>query len=143
VDGIEIPPVGTRVEQGKKGWSLHVDSARIPMLSPVTGVVTAVNGEVLRSPGVVLSRDPYVEGWLFQVKPDRISRDARHLLSGNVARTWMENSLANLMPAQDEALGPVLQDGGLPVDGIAKALGGDMWQGLAMEHLLVTGEDSD
>lgn len=142
VDCVEMPPVGSRVEQGKKGWSLQVDSARIPMLSPVTGVVTAVNGEVLRSPGL-LSLDPYAEGWLFQVKPDRLSRDARHLLSGKVARTWMESSLANLMPIQDEALGPVLQDGGLPVDGIAKALGGDMWQGLAMEHLLVTGEDSD
>jgi glycine cleavage system H protein len=142
VDGVKLPPVGSRIVQGKTGWSLQVDSAVIPMLSPVSGVVTALNEEVLRSPGI-LNSDPYTDGWLFQVESDRISRDTRHLLSGKVARTWMEHSLARLFPVQDEALGPVMQDGGLPVDGIAKALGGDRWEWLAMEHLLVNSEDFD
>ncbi|MBE0569748.1 MAG: glycine cleavage system protein H [Deltaproteobacteria bacterium] len=139
VDAVELPPVGTRIEQGKKAWSLKVDGASIPMLSPVSGVVAAVNDEVLRSPDV-LNRDPYGTGWLFHVKSDRISRDTRHLLSGNVARVWMEDALANLFPV-DEALGPVMQDGGLPVDGIAKAIGGAQWQDLAMSHLLMTEDD--
>ena len=135
VDAIELPPVGSRLRQGDKGWSLMVDSKTIPMLSPVDGEVVAVNEAVLRSPEI-LSRDPYGEGWLLKVKSDRIAADTRNLLSGKVARAWMETSLENLHPIRHEGLGPVMQDGGLPLDGIARVLGGDQWADLAKAHLL-------
>jgi glycine cleavage system H protein len=135
VDAVELPPVGSRLAQGDKGWSLMVDSVAIPMLSPVDGEVVAVNQEVLRSPEI-LSHDPYGAGWLLKVKSDRIAADTRNLLSGKVARAWMETSLANLHPIHHEALGPVLQDGGLPLEGIARVLGGDQWVDLAKTHLL-------
>jgi hypothetical protein len=35
---------------------------------------------------------------------------------------------------------PVLQDGGLPVEGLARILGGDRWDELARTHLLTRGE---
>jgi len=81
-----------------------VDSEAIPMLSPVDGEVVAVNQEVLRSPGI-LSRDPYGAGWLLKVKSDRLAADTRNLLSGKLARDWMETSLENLHPIRHEALG--------------------------------------
>ena len=139
VDAVELPAVGSRLTQGDKGWSLKVDSVAIPMLSPVDGEVVAVNQEVLRSPGI-LSRDPYGAGWLLKVKSDRIAADIRNLLTGKVARAWMVASLANLHPIRHEALGPVLQDGGLPLEGIAQVLGGDQWVELAKTHLLTDGE---
>jgi glycine cleavage system H protein len=139
VDAVELPAVGSRLTQGDKGWSLKVDNVAIPMLSPVDGEVVAVNQEVLRSPEI-LGRDPYGAGWLLKVKSDRIAADTRNLLSGKVARAWMETSLANLHPVRHESLGPVLQDGGLPLDGIARILGGDQWADLAKAHLLTDGE---
>ena len=139
VDAIDLPAVGSRLAQGEKGWSLMVDSVPIPMLSPVDGEVVAVNQEVLRSPEV-LRRDPYGAGWLLKVKSDRLAADTRNLLSGKVARAWMETSLENLLPARHEALGPVMQDGGLPLEGIARVLGGDEWADLAKAHLLTDGE---
>ena len=135
VDAVVLPAVGSRLTQGDKGWSLMVDSEAIPMLSPVDGEVVAVNEEVLRYPGI-LNRDPYGDGWLLKVKSDRIAADTRNLLSGKMARAWMETSLENLHPIRHEALGPVLQDGGLPLDGIARILGGDQWADLAKTHLL-------
>ena len=135
VDAVVLPAVGSRLRQGDKGWSLMVDSKAIPMLSPVDGEVVAVNEAVLRSPGI-LSRDPYGEGWLLEVKSDRIAADSRNLLSGKVARAWMETSLENLHPTRHESLGPVMQDGGLPLEGIARILGGDQWADLAKTHLL-------
>ncbi len=135
VDAVVLPAVGSRLTQGDKGWSLMVDSEAIPMLSPVDGEVVAVNQAVLRSPGI-LSRDPYGEGWLLKVKSDRIAADSRNLLSGKVARAWMETSLENLHPTRHETLGPVMQDGGLPLEGIARILGGDQWADLAKTHLL-------
>ena len=138
VDAVELPAVGSRLTQGDKGWSLRVGSVAIPMLSPVDGEVVAVNQEVLRSPGI-LSRDPYGAGWLLEVNSDRVAADTRNLLSGKMARAWMETSLENLHPTRHETLGPVLQDGGLPVEGIARVLGGDQWVELAKAHLLTDG----
>ena len=139
VDAVELPPVGSRLAQGDKGWNLIVNSVRIPMLSPVAGEVVEVNHEVLRTPGI-LSQDPYGKGWLLKVKSGRIATNTRNLLSGNLARAWMENALDKLHPIHGESLGPVLQDGGLPLEGIARILGGDQWAGLAKTHLLTDGE---
>jgi hypothetical protein len=52
----------------------------------------------------------------------------------------MESALDKLHPLHGESLGPVLQDGGLPVEGIARILGGDQWVDLAKTHLLTVGE---
>lgn len=139
VDSVEVPGIGTRLSQGDKGWNLVVGSVKIPMLSPVDGEVIAVNQEILRSPSI-LGRDPYGKGWLFKVKSHRLAADVRNLLSGKLARDWMENSLDKLRPSNPEELGPVLQDGGLPVDGLARALGGERWDTLAKTHLLTDGE---
>jgi len=139
VDAVELPPVGSRLAQGEKGWSLIVNSVRIPMLSPVAGEVVEVNNEVLRSPEI-LRQDPYGKGWLLKVKSSGIASSTRNLLSGKLARAWMENALDQLHPLHGETLGPVLQDGGLPVEGIARILGGDQWVDLAKTHLLTEGE---
>jgi len=139
VDAIELPGAGFRMVQGEKGWNLVVDSVSIPMLSPVNGEVVAVNHEVLRSPEL-LRQDPYGKGWLLKVKSTRIAAGTRNLLSGKLARAWMENALEKLQPANPENLGPVLADGGFPVEGIARILGGDKWDELARKHLLTDGE---
>jgi glycine cleavage system H lipoate-binding protein len=135
VDSLELPPVGTRLTQGAKAWALVVDSVRIPMLSPANGEVVEVNQEVLRSPGL-LQRDPYENGWLLKVKDPAIVSDAHNLLSGKVARAWMESALERLNPIPHTSLGMVLQDGGLPVEGIARVIGGEKWQELARACLL-------
>lgn len=140
VDSLELPPVGTTLAQGAKGWSLVVDSVPIPMLSPVDGEVVEVNREVQRSPGL-LREDPYGKGWLLKVKSSRIGDDTRNLLSGKLARAWMETALEKLQPLHPEHPGPVLADGGLPVEGLARILGGERWQELARKHLLTEGRD--
>ncbi len=139
IDAVELPPVGSRLAQGEKGWSLMVDSVPIPMLSPVAGEVVEVNQEILRSPELV-GQDPYGKGWLFKVKSARIASSTRNLLSGKLARAWMENALEKLYPARQDALGPVMQDGGLPIDGIAKVLGGERWPEFVKTHLLTDEE---
>ena len=135
VDAVQLPPVGSRLEQGGKGWDLVVDSVPVQMLSPVNGEVVEVNPEVVRSPAV-LREDPYGKGWLLKVRSSRIASDTRNLLSGKMARAWMESALEKLRPVEHEGLGAVLQDGGVPVEGIARMLGGEHWAEVAREHLL-------
>jgi glycine cleavage system H lipoate-binding protein len=139
VDSVELPGVGYRLAQGEKAWTLVVDSIPIPMLSPVDGEVVAVNQEVLRSPEI-LRQDPYGKGWLLKVKSRRIGAATKNLLSGKLARAWMENALEKLRPINPENLGPVLADGGLPIEGIARAIGGAEWPEVARTHLLTDGE---
>lgn len=134
IDGVDLPPVGTRLAQGGKGWSVVVDEASIPMLSPVGGEVVEVNPEVARRPEI-LRDDPYGKGWLLRVRSPRAAAETRSLLSGKAARAWMESAIERLQPPGPE-LGHVLQDGGLPVEGLARVLGGDHWQELARTHLL-------
>jgi glycine cleavage system H protein len=135
VDAIELPPVGTALAQGGAGWKLVVDSVPIPMLSPAHGEVVEVNRDVLRSPEL-LQKDPYGKGWLLRLRSSRVAADTRNLLSGRLAKAWMENALEKLQPVHDRYLGHVLPDGGLPVEGIARAVAGEHWHELAKSNLL-------
>ena len=134
VDAVRLPAVGTNLAQGSAGWSLVVDSVPISMLSPVDGEVVEVNRAVERSPELL--RDPYGKGWLLKVRSSRMVADTHNLLAGKVARAWMENALDKLQPTSPESPGMALADGGLPVEGLARVLGGERWQDLARSHLL-------
>lgn len=144
---IDLPRAGTWLAQGEKGWTLRVDSTSVPMLSPVDGEVVSVNPEVLLSPEQA-NRDPYGGGWLLKVRPSRLASNRTNLLSGDLARRWIEEALHGLRVHSGGGLGALytdgglpIQDGGLPVSGIARALDGEHWAELARRHFL-TGEEA-
>ena len=148
VESLELPPVGSRLAQGEKGWVLHADSRAIPMLSPLDGEVVAVNDEALRSPEII-NEDPFGKGWLLKIRPDRLAANRTNLLSGRLARKWTEEALHGLRHAMGGSLGPLYQDGGttLPayqnggaaVAGIARALYGEDWDVQVKEYFLTKG----
>ncbi len=143
VEGVELPAVGAKLQQGEKGWKLTVDSRPLAMLSPVDGEVVAVNSEAQRSPGI-LNEDPYGKGWLLKVRPTRLTADRNNLLSGTLARKWMEDTVDALRRESGGSLGPVAQDGGqlvyqdggMPVSGIARALAGEKWEETVKAHFM-------
>ena len=143
VDGVDLPPVGAKLAQGEKGWSLKVDSRPVAMLSPVDGEVVAVNVEAMRSPEII-NQDPYGKGWLLKVRPAKLAADKNNLLSGTLARKWMEDTVDGLRRESGGSLGPVAQDGGqlvyqdggMPVSGIARALAGEKWEETVKAHFL-------
>ncbi|HEX9191491.1 MAG TPA: glycine cleavage system protein H, partial [Candidatus Deferrimicrobiaceae bacterium] len=124
IEEVNLPHAGARVSQGEKGWTLTVDSRIVPMISPVDGEVVAVNAAALRNPAVV-NEDPYGSGWLLKVKATKLAANTRNLLSGNVARRMVEESLNGIRLQSGESLGIVYQDGGVPVSGMARALYGE------------------
>ena len=132
---MELPEANFRVEQGEIGWRIQSDSKLIDVLSPVNGNVIAVNEEVLKSPELI-EQDPYGKGWLFKVQVSKMKPNLRNLLSGKLAVAWMENTVRTLQERMAGDLGVVMQDGGLPVSGFAKALSPDKWDDIAAEFLL-------
>jgi glycine cleavage system H protein len=133
--GFLFPAIGARVKQGEPAWQVQVDGHTIPMLSPVDGEVVAVNPEVVQSPELV-NDQPYDRGWLMRIKVPNPTTAARNLLSGRLARAWMDDvtETVRTMPAGE--LGVLLPDGGFPVGGFARALAPDDWDRLARELLL-------
>jgi glycine cleavage system H lipoate-binding protein len=132
-DGLELPRVGARLKEGEAGFRFRLDGQTVDLLSPVAGKVVALNHDVLADPGRV-GADPYGGGWLFEVEAP--SAALRNLLPARLARSWMEETAAALSSRLSAELGPVLQDGGVPVPGFARELSPERWPEIAAELLL-------
>jgi glycine cleavage system H protein len=131
---VELPGLGEKVSQGEPALALRAEGRAVPMLSPVDGTVVAVN-PALRDGAAALA-DPYRAGWLFKVKPSRLAANLRQLHGVAAARRMLEDASEALLLRMEPALGHVLQDGGTPVPGIARAVAGERWEALAREHFL-------
>jgi len=134
-DAVELPPVGTTLRQGGRGWTLRAGDRALPMLSPVEGEVVAVNPAVAASPRVA-SDDPYGTGWLLQVRPRDRRASLKNLLSGDLASAWMRQAAERLRGMPDAALGLVMPDGGVPVPGFGRTLGPEAWDRAARDFFL-------
>lgn len=133
--GVVLPGVGARLAQGQLGWQVQVDGHSIPMLSPLDGEVVAINQELGKAPDLV-NAEPYDRGWLMRVRVANPAAAARNLLSGKLARAWMDGITERLRELRVGELGVVLPDGGFPVTGFARALDPDAWDQVARELLL-------
>lgn len=136
IDAIHLPDVGTTLHQGDKAWALKVDSKTVEMLSPVDGKVVAINEKVVRSPEDI-NQSPYAS-WLLEVESPRFRVNKNQLVSGSLAKRWMEEVREKLLSKMNYNLGLVYQDGGVLVDGMAKHLSKDNWDEIAKEFFLVS-----
>jgi glycine cleavage system H lipoate-binding protein len=132
---VRLPLIGDRVAQGEPAFSLTSAGKTVDMLAPVDGTVVAVNPGVLAAPRLI-AEDPYGEGWLVKVKPARIGANLSQLLSGRLARRWMEEACEGLSALMSPELGRVCQDGGVPADGMARNLDPVRWDVIARRFLL-------
>ena len=136
--GVRLPAPGTRVEQGEPGWTLLADERAVDMLSPVDGVVVEANGQAFRRDHPA---DPYGRDWLLKVRPERLAKNLKHLIVNGVERRWMELNADALRLRLSPQLGLAYQDGGVPIDGLARTIDPDRWDDLAREFFL-TREDA-
>ncbi len=127
---VELPAVGARVQQGEVALAVSDGARRASLAAPVDGTVVAVNERPAPHD------DPYGRGWLFRVQAPRLAANLRQLLSGSAAHRLLEDVSEQLARAMNPELGAVLQDGGAPISGIARALRGDRWDDLAREFFL-------
>jgi glycine cleavage system H protein len=132
-----LPHAGDQVLQGQPALAVGDEVVTVPMVSPVGGTVVAVNDAAAQRPEQL--RDPYGAGWLFKVKAPHLDRDRKALRAGARAHAWLEEAAAALASRLEPELGHVLQDGGTPIHGLARALAGDDWPELARRLLAPDG----
>ena len=129
---VELPHAGAVVTQGEAAVALGDGRYSVPLVSPVNGTVVAVNRAVAEDPNLL--QNAYGAGWLFKVKAPRLEADQRQLLHARSARTFLDGEAEALAMRASPEVGQVLQDGGLPVHGLARILAGDHgWEALARE----------
>jgi glycine cleavage system H protein len=63
---VDLPKVGTAVRQSGKLGEIESVKAVSDFFSPVSGEVTELNEEVVKSPELV-NQDPYGRGWLLKL----------------------------------------------------------------------------
>jgi glycine cleavage system H lipoate-binding protein len=133
---VQLPELGAMLVQGEPALTLDAGGAAVPMLSPLDGQVVAVNDALAASPDLV-RESPYGDGWLMKIKSSRLAADLKNLLSGSLARRWMdtvcESLGAEMAPME---LGKVYLDGGHLVDGLARSLSHDHWDRVARRFFL-------
>jgi len=139
-ESLELPQPGTELEQGETGWRFQVEGRALPLLSPVKGEVIEVNPEAVNNPDRV-GDDPYGQGWLLKVRTSRAGGVLKNLLSGNLARAWMDDAVTRVSQQLLPQLGVVLQDGGELVEGFARQLDPEHWPEIAAEMLLTAEPD--
>jgi glycine cleavage system H lipoate-binding protein len=117
IDRIDVVGLNRWVRQGQKLITLHGGSASLDLLSPVEGVVTALNHDALKDPSLV-THDPYGGGWIAMVKSPDLAINQKNLVQGPMVAPWLQNNVTRLN-AMLSPLSPALaQDGGLPVTGM-------------------------
>lgn len=131
---VALPAVGSRLERGERGFGLDVSGHRFDLPAPLAGRVIARNESAIREPGLI-NGDPYGAGWLLEVRPARFGSGFRSLMRGRSAREWLGRAEEALRLRMSPEVGAVLQDGGVPVPGIARALSEEGWETLARELL--------
>ena len=135
VERVDLPAEGTELRQGEPAWTFVVGGREVRMVSPVTGTVTAVNRLAVADPAVI-NDDPYQGGWLVRVEGPRVEAGVKALLRGKVARQWLSDATDALRLRMTPDLGLALQDGGVPVTGLAHAIDSARWEEIVREHLL-------
>jgi glycine cleavage system H lipoate-binding protein len=109
-DRIEAPLMGKETCQDRPDIIACRGGQRADVLSPVNGVVTAINPG-LRENGR-LEGDAYSEGWVMTVHSPRLRRDLKNLMIHKETETFMEAEVNDLYRLIEEVSGPLSADGG-------------------------------
>lgn len=135
IERIEIGALNRWVRQGQKLLTITREGTSVDLLSPIEGVITAVNHEVIKDPGLILT-DPYRNGWICIIKSPEIATNVKNLVQGPLVGPWLQNSVSRVTAMASQMMPALAQDGGLPVSGILSQLDPGSQRKLVQEFFL-------
>ncbi len=103
-DKIEIPGLGSIVEQNRPQAVLKRNEKEAPVLSPVDGKVVAVNHKILGKT-TIANEDPYGEGWLMVIQPTSLRNNLKNLFFGNESLAWIDDEFSRLQAILGDVMG--------------------------------------
>jgi len=131
---LSIPPIGTSLKKNHAGLTFSRSDKKATAVSPITGMVLAVNTKAQEHPEIV-HEDPYHEGWLCVLEPNMPKRNHKGLFFGKESLEWTDRESQRLL----HLIGPEYLDlaatGGEPVDDIYRSFPEIGWESLEREFL--------
>jgi len=76
---VQLPSVGTKVQQGQAMGSIEAVKAVADIYAPLSGEVIEVNA-VLNDKPETMNQEPYGKGWVARIKPSNLAADRATLL---------------------------------------------------------------
>ncbi len=124
-----LPRVGSFTGQGEYCAHIIQEECILPVVSPLSGTIEAVNPRLRKEPALILG-DPIEDGWLTTIKPDNLESELKNLLFGRKALAWYKSEEQAIIARIDlmlkhtpqGAVGPTMQDGGVRIDGLHELL---------------------
>ncbi len=135
IDSIDFAELNRWVRQGQRLCTITRGGRKVELLSPVEGVLTSINHELLKNPGLAVE-DPYKNGWLCTIKAPELAFNRNNLLQGPIVPAWMQNSALRLSEMLSQSTPALAQDGGLPIKGLLFQVSPDVQQKLTREFFL-------
>ena len=132
MDTLDLPLTGEEVKFSEVGLTFKRSGKEAQALSPLTGVVAAVNYQVAKKPTVV-KEQPYNDGWLMVLDPTEMKKDLKNLLYGQESSEWIQAEHQKLMEMVS-AVGMTYADGGL-IDDVVGKMPDLSWDTLTREFL--------
>jgi glycine cleavage system H protein len=130
LDGIckaNLPAKGSHLVAGEPAVQLDCGTRKARLVSPVDGVVIAVNRSLAKD-GAALERDPYGKGWLFTAAVS--DQKFRGLPTGAAAMEWFMRETGRLTVFLHGELGVTLADGGELISKPPAMLSDEQWETL-------------
>ena len=111
LDRIEAPLIGKTLEQNRADIIMSRGSNQAKVLSPASGVVTAINPK-LRDEGKLANQDPYTDGWVLKIHSKNLRQDLQNLMIGNETKEFLNEEVDRLYGVIEDEAGPLAADGG-------------------------------
>ena len=129
VQAVELPPVGTHVQQGDRLFLLRRGNRSVELRAPVSGTVLARNEALLERQGS-LNTAPFTSGWAVQLSAENVVAERQGLLVGQAARTWFGREIDRLVASirGEDELEATYADGGELVEDLYRHIDDDAWR---------------
>ena len=103
--------MGKVMKQGEPQVLLSRGEHKAKLLSPLSGVITAVNPK-LREQGNLANQDPYTEGWVMTLHPQNLRKEIKDLMIAQQTAEFLEQEVERLHHLIEEVSAPLATDGG-------------------------------
>jgi len=135
IDRIDVLGANRWVCQGQKLVTLVSGDQQFELVSPVEGVVMAINRDAVADPGLI-ARDPYQNGWLAIVKSPDLALNKKNLVQRGMVAPWLQNSVSRLNGMVMQLAPTMAADGGVPLPGLLMRVTPELRETLVKEFLL-------
>jgi glycine cleavage system H protein len=130
---VDMPAVGTKVQQGDTLFSISRGQRRLHVKAPISGTVAAVNSNAAESPEALAS-SAYEAGWIVQLKDVRSNPRDASLLGGKALRRWfrgeVDRFITMLAPVGTT---PTMADGGVLSPDLGAQIDDGQWAEIAAQ----------